>query len=276
MPFSFNPGQQQPTTAAVTLPTTKSSNDVPALVVPEAPTISLIPVVKPISPFAFRNDGTSKTAKYFQFLVFVIFLTAAVASFLLFSYQSTLKVQISNRKATLEEIQKGYTALPIDDMQKLSSRLVLINKIMNERASVRTALIILEESVDNRVTYNKFSLAKNVNENNVYNISFGGETNSYASLYQQLDILKGKMFGTVFKKIIIGGLGPLDKRGIVGFRVDGDIAIAGIDPDGFTIIHKNSDGSIDTTSTDTSSVDTQPVTTPVVMPVIDGSSTTPQ
>lgn len=268
MPFSFNPGQQQTTVSTTSTP--KTSNDVPSLIVPEAPTMSLIPVVKPISPFAFRNEKTSKTAIYFQAGLFVVFLITVVISFALFSYQSTLKIQISNRKATLEEVQKGYTALPLDDMKKLSSRLTLINKIMNERASVRTALIILEESVDKPVTYNKFSLSKSKTTNNSYDISFGGDTNSYTSLYQQLDILKSKMFGTVFKKITIGGIGPLDKKGITSFKVDGTIAIAGIDPDSFTIIHKNSDGTIDASSTP------QDVT-PNIQPVIDiqtASSTT--
>lgn len=127
-------------------------------------------------------------------------------------------------------------------MQRLSSRLSLINKIMNERASVRTAFTIVEESIDSPVVYNKFSLSKS-RKDAFYDLSFGGETNSYSALYQQIEILNNKQFSKVFPKLNISGIGPLDKKGMASFRVDTSVAIAGLDPDGFTVIHKNSQAS---------------------------------
>ena len=236
MPFSFNPGQTQ--VAA----TGNQANGVPLLVVPEAPTITMAPVVEAVSPFAYKNRNKSKLSVYIQMVIFLIFGLTVIASFWLFSHQSTLKIQIAKRKSSLEEAQKGFTKPAIDDMQKLSSRLTLINKIMNERASVLTALKIIEESVNNPVTYNKFTLAKS-KKDNYYDLSLMGETNSYEALYQQIEILKSKTFAGAFPKIAISGIGPIDKKGIANFRVDASIAIEGIDPDGFTVINKVATGS---------------------------------
>ena len=233
MPFSFNPGQEQQAAA----PATQQENGVPMLVVPEAPMITLIEQVEVVSPFAFKNKSKSKFGVYFQLGIFVIFGCMLIASIVLFSYQSTIKVQIANRKSTLEEKQLAYKEVPVDDMLKLSSRLSLINKIMNERASVSTALKIVEESINNTVVYNRFSLAKS-KKDNYYDLSFAGETNSYDSLYQQIEVLKSTTFAGAFPKISISGIGPLDKKGIATFRVEASVAIAGIDPDGFSILDK--------------------------------------
>ena len=232
MPFSFNPGQEQ-----TSQPETQQENGVPLLVVPEAPTITLTAPVEVISPLAYKNRSKSKFGVYFQSGIFVILGIMVIASIGLFSYQSTLKIQIENRKSKLIDAQKNFVEPNLEDILRLSSRLSLINKIMNERASVSTALKIVEESVNNPVVYNKFSLAKS-KKDNYYDLSFGGETNSYNALYQQVEVLKSTVFAGAFPKISISGIGPLDKKGIASFKVDASVAIAGIDPDGFSILDK--------------------------------------
>jgi hypothetical protein len=61
MPFSFNPGQQQPTApqGGGSLPAV-NNDGVPVLQVPVVPTITTGPVEEKISPFAFRNRSKSK------------------------------------------------------------------------------------------------------------------------------------------------------------------------------------------------------------------------
>lgn len=237
MPFSFNPGQDQ----SVVQPQ-QANNGVPTLVVPSIPTINVSGnTEEKISPFAFRNRSKSKFGVYFQSSIFLIFGIIFLSSVGLFVYQSILKVQISSKKTALQELQAGFKKPPIDEMLKLSSRISLINKIMNERASVRTALTVVEESVNPTVIYNKFSLSKS-KKDNYYDLYFAGETNSYDSLYQQIEILKSKTFAGAFPKILISGIGPLDKKGMTGFKVSASVAIAGVDPDNFTVIYKNSEG----------------------------------
>lgn len=238
MPFSFTPGQDQTAVAApAAAPAPTLNNGVPALNVPVAPTISLTPVTEALSPFAYKNRNKSKFGVYFQFGVFLIFIISAVVSIGLFAYQGSINLQISNRKADLEKLQAGFKKpKDLDDIIRLSSRLTLINKIINERVSVRTAFRIIEESISSPVTYNKFALAKS-RKDQTYDLTFAGETNSYAALYQQIEILNSNEFHKVFPKISITGIGPLDKRGIASFNVGASVAIAGINPDdNFTVI----------------------------------------
>jgi hypothetical protein len=119
---------------------------------------------------------------------------------------------------------------------------------------VNTAFKILEESIGGPVTYTKFSLSKSKKDNN-YDLTFAGETNSYSALYQQIEILNSKSFKDVFPKLSISGIGPLDKKGIVSFKVDASVAISGIDPEGFSVIN-NSKAST-TNQTASSSVRTE-------------------
>lgn len=263
MAFSFNPGQEQTGQPVANT----SNNGVPLLVVPNISNITGggAPVVEAISPFAFRNRGKSKFNVYFQSVVFLVFGIAFIASVGLFAYQGTLKLQISSKKDELDALQVGFKRPPIEDMQKLSSRLTLINKIMNERVSVNTALRVVEESINNPVTYTKFSLSKNKTKN-AYDINFSGETTSYASLYQQIEVLKSKVFGVVFQKIEINGVGPLDRKGIASFKVDGVVAINGIEPDGFTVIRKGNQASstVNVVSSSTAPVESNQGTSTVI------------
>ncbi|MCF7843732.1 hypothetical protein K9M47_02440 [Candidatus Gracilibacteria bacterium] len=236
MPFSFNPGQEQGQVAAPSAP--QQNNGVPTLMVPTIPSIvDGGNVQETISPFAFRNRNKSDFPVYFQFAILFIFGVASLASAGLFGYQLILKAQINSKKETIATMQASFKNPGIDEMLRLSSRLSLINKIVNERASVRTALTIVEESIKDDVTYNKFTLSKS-NKYDGYDINFNGETTSYESLYQQIEILNSEDFGEIFRKISITGVGPLDKKGIASFKVNGVVAIGGIDPDTFTITRK--------------------------------------
>ncbi len=256
MPFSFNPGQEQPIqqpqqSGQVAQQPALNNDGVPVLNVPVAPSITLTPVAEVVSPFAFRNRNKSKFSVYFQAGVFGIFAVTLVASVGLYIYQAILSVQLDSKKKELVKLEATFPKnMPIADMKKLSARIALINKTLNERASVRTALVILEESANNPVTYNKFDLSKN-KRTNAYNLNFSGETNSYEALYQQIGVLKSDTFKQYLPKIEISGIGPLDKKGIASFKVAATVAILGIDPDekGFTVIHK--DGNVNTFSTST-------------------------
>lgn len=245
MPFSFNPGQEQPIQAPAAAQAPAVSNDgVPVLNVPVAPTISLTPVAETISPFAFRNRSKSKFGMYFQFGVFAIFGVMVLASISLYVYQGIVSLQVSGKQADLLAAEASFPKnLPIEDMKKLSTRIALINRVVNERASVRAGLAIVEDTVNNPVTYTKFSMTKG-KKGDQYIFDLAGETNSYEALYQQLDVLKNKVFSSVLPKLEFSGIGPLDNKGIASFKVSGDMKIAGLDPDTDILVDLNkvSDG----------------------------------
>lgn len=253
MPFSFNPGQEQ-TGAPQAAPVPQSSNNgVPVLNVPVAPQISLTPVVEAVSPFAYKNRGKSKFSIYFQSAIFLLFAVISIAAIGLFFYQTILKSQISSRQAKLVEIQGGFKKPNIEEMQRLSSRLALINKIVKERVSVLTALTVVEETVNPEVHYTKFTLSKDKNSSG-YDMAFEGQTNSYTALYQQLEIINAKEFSPYLQKINIAGISPLDKKGLVNFKVYAKATMPGIDYDGFTVIHKASQASSTNETSSTTSM----------------------
>ena len=237
MPISFNPGQ-----AAAPAQT---SSGIPQLVVPSVPSIATngnASNEEKLSPFAYKNRSKSKFPVYFQGAIFLVFGIVLAITIALFMYKGTLSLEISSRQSDLTKLESGFKKMPIDDMQRLSSRLALINKILNERVSVNTAFTILEESVGDSVTYTKFDISKS-STGPSYLLSFGGDTTSYDSLYQQIQILKSKTFAGVFPKISIFGYSPLDKKGITSFKVESTVAIGGVNPDSFSIIHKDGEGS---------------------------------
>ena len=245
MAFSFNPGQ-------ATQVTKSSEGEAPPLIVPEAPTISTTQVVEKVSPFAYKNRSKSKFGMYFQFAIFLIFGVVAISSIGLFAYQNILLAQIESKKQELLEKEASFPKMDLDKMQKLSSRIKVINKIINERASVNTAFRLLESAaLDNGVTFTKFGLDKSKRVKG-YELSFAGETTSYPALYQQIQALNDKKFAKYFTKVAISGIGPVDKRGIAAFRADTVVAIGGIDPDTFTIESSPNVLEVGTTTTSSS------------------------
>ena len=231
MPFSFSPEQQgQPNAGQV-------ASEAPPLYVPEAPVITTSAPVEVISPFAYKNRHKSNFGIYFQSVIFAIFGVLAIVATGLFSYQRVLIVQLNNKKQDLESRQANFPKIDTNEMLAMSNRIGIVNKTINERASVNTAFKLLEAAIlDNTVTYTKFSLSKDKNKKSkIYGLSFSGETYSYAALYQQIAALNNKQFARYFSKIAISGTGPLDKKGIGNFKADTEVSIAGVDPDTFTL-----------------------------------------
>ena len=273
MSFSFNPGQQQATPSqGVTSTPAVNSDGVPVLQVPVVPTIITGPVEEKISPFAFRNRNKSNFSVYFQFVIFFIFTVVFLTTLGLFAYQRILLSQINTLKEEIDAKQAKFPQLELAKMVRLSDRLKIINTAMNERVSVRTAFRILEETVEDPVTYTRFSLGKNRSKKG-YNLSFAGETTSYYSLYQQIEALNSKIFSNAFSGVVISGTGPLSKTGIGTFRADATIKIEGVDPDkdeNFLFVSKvsNQSGNNSTTTNTqatTTSADGQVVPVPTLI-----------
>lgn len=241
MAISFNPGQAQPGTPASAPVEASSSGAVSAVdsYIPKAvPTIATQAAPEDTSPFVFMHRTRSSFAVYFQLGIILIFTVIVITVIALFAYQGILNAQVTKLKEELAAKQQGFPKLPVAEMDTVYKQIKVANTVLSEQASVRTAFRILEESVSNSVTYNKFSLAKNKNGKG-YNLSFAGETAGYENLYQQITALQSKIFAAYFTKLIISGIGPLDKKGIGTFKVDTVVAIEGIYPENFTLKEKD-------------------------------------
>jgi hypothetical protein len=244
MAISFNPGQASAAGGADTggfssaAPTTNPNATPVDKYIPTAiPTIAQQEDTKDTSPLVFLNRNHSKFALYFQIGVFVIFLGNLAAVIGLFAYMGVLNAQVESKKQELATAQAGFPDLKIDEMQQVARRIRIVNTVLSEQSSVRTAFRILEESISNPVTYNKFSLSKNRGKKG-YNLNFAGDTAGYENLYQQIEALQSKIFSSYFIKPEVSGIGPLDKKGIGSFKINTAIAIEGLFPDSFTVKEK--------------------------------------
>ncbi len=246
MPFSFSPGQEQQSGAvgASATPVTQSApvsapvmnNGVPALVLPTIPNIAVgggAPVEEKLSPFAFRNRNKSKFGIYFQFVVFAVFGCVIITLIGLFAYTFILKAEIKNKKDELTLKEQGFPDLPFQEMQKLSLRLKIVNRVIKEHASVRTAFQILEDSIEHPVIYTKFSLGKNKSKNS-YNLSLDAKASNYHVVYNQMESLNNKIYSKYITSPNFTNISLDDKNGAVSFKINLLIALAGILPESLT------------------------------------------
>lgn len=231
MPFSFNPGQQQNTAQVAP----QANNGVPTLVVPEIPIIATngnAPTVEKLSPFAFKNRNKSKFGIYFQLVIFLIFGITLLTSFGLFIYQGILNKEIEKKKEALLLAQDGFPDLKFDEMQKFATRLKVVNRVMQEHASIDAAFRIFEVSVQDTTIYTKFGLNKDKTKKG-YNIDLTAEASSYHAVYQQIETFKDKMYSQYLAPVKITNL-SLDKKGIVSFKVSTAVSIENIHPRSLT------------------------------------------
>jgi hypothetical protein len=244
MAFSFTPGQEQ-TTPAGQEPQPQAPlmrNGIPALVVPTIAVGETVVVEQKISPFAFRNRNKSKFGVYFQSVVFLVFGVLLITVIGLFAYISVLKSSIATKSEVLASSQGHFPELPLDDMQKLSDRLKIVNRVIKEHASVRTAFQILENSVENPVVYTKFDLSKNKAKKG-YSLGLAAETDSYHAAYQQTEILNSKTYSNYVSPLEVSNI-SLDKKGVVSFKISTSVSLEGVLPETVTF---------DSSTTDTTS-----------------------
>ncbi len=241
MPFSFSPGQEQQNGAvgAPASPATQQvpamNNGVPVLQVPTIPNIAVAgaaPVEEKLSPFAFRNRNKSKFGIYFQLTVFAVFGCVIIVAVGLFGYMFVLKKQIQTKAEELSFKESTFPDLPLEDMQRFSNRLKVVNKVMKEHASIRTAFQIIEHSVENPVVYTKFNISQNKTKKG-YALDVTAEAPNYHVIYQQMQILKSKTYVNYLTPVAVSNI-AVDKSGTINFKLNANISLEGVLPDSMT------------------------------------------
>ena len=147
----------------------------------------------------------------------------------LFGYRYYLQSQVTEKKVMLDAFEKRLGVLPLDEMRKVSNRLKIISQLIKDHPSVNAAFRIIEESVENPVTYNRFELSYS-DTMRAYQLQLGAVAPDYGAVIEQVDTLKRKPFTTYLSNLSVEGVRPNDK-GQITFTLKMPIAIAGVVPE---------------------------------------------
>ena len=176
-------------------------------------------------PLGGRIDSESGKS-IIQVALYVIFGVSIIIAVLLFAYQRYLVSRIESQKQVLDESDKALGALNLEGMRALSNRMKVVNQVLNEHASVSTAFLILEKSIEHPITYTKFSLTRNETAKG-YDLILGAVAPSYKAVAQQLDTLNSTEYKKDFiPKLVYDGL-SLGDGGTINFNLKMPILIQG-------------------------------------------------
>lgn len=250
MPFSFKPEISQ----------TTPNGDAP------------LPVPTPAASFGGTATSSlmAREGEHGKSLVQLVLMAAFGAAVLiavgLFGYQYYLSSQIDAKKALLADYESRLATLPLEDMRKLSNRIKIINQLVKEHPSANVAFRIVEDSIENQVTYERFELRYNT-QTKGYALQLGGVAPNYKSIAQQVDTLKRKPYTTYIQDIVVEGLQP-NETGNIGFTLKMPIMIAGLLPEGINL----SDGAAARVASTSPIMGTSSSTMPI-LPTTTGTTT---
>lgn len=215
MPFSFKPeiSQGDPNGAPASPPSAES-----------APAASFGSSVQNL-----MNRETPEGHSAVQFFLMGLALLTLLVCVVLIGYKFYLSSQIENKKAVLASYESRLAGFPLEDMRKLSNRIRLINQLVKEHPSVNVAFRILEDSIENPVTYTRFDLRYNESTKS-YQLNIGAIAPNYRGVAQQVDTYKRKPYTNYLSSVSVEGLQPTD-RGSVEFSLKMPIMIAGLLPE---------------------------------------------
>jgi hypothetical protein len=212
MSFSFKPNQPQTASAPSTVPASAPS---PAPVAP----IKLGGM--PLEEGGLHKGGITK------FILIGIFIVLVIATALLFAYQRYLVSRIESKKSVLAKADSELGKLNLDAMRSMSNRMKVVNNVLAEHASVNSAFLLLEESIEHPVTYTRFDLVRKEGPKGGYDLKLNAVASSYKAVAQQLDTLRSEKYSKTFvPSVKMDGL-SLDATGKVVFNLQMPILIQG-------------------------------------------------
>lgn len=218
MPFSFKPTQDTENT------TTAPSQEGVAGSSPQASSNTLASTA--LYPSSRFEENKVDIVKMVAFGIFGVCVGITV---ILFAYQQYLSSQIESKKSELAADEAKLGALPLTDMRKLSNRMKVINQLVANHASVRVAFRVIEDSIENPVTYKNFNLSFSENTH-LYQLNLGAVARDYHSIVQQMETLKDKEYAKYIPSFVVEGVRP-DDTGAISFNIKMPIVITGVLPE---------------------------------------------
>lgn len=160
-------------------------------------------------------------------LLMVASAVSVLATVGLFGWKYFLEQQIANKKQALATYGSSVSDLPLQEIKALSNKLTLVNQLVKEYPYVTNIFPIIEESIENRVTYSSFDLQ--VLEGK-YTLTLEAEAPDYKTVARQMDVLRGEVYKKYLPEVSLEGLKPSNK-GKVGFSIRSPVNLQGITPD---------------------------------------------
>ena len=220
MAFSFTPGQIAP-----------QGNQSQAGLGSIAPGSAIAPVTGPPSdsPFLFiRERGQPLSIMAcIQIVLVVVVILAMIICGVLYGYTIYLKYQISKKQEQLIAMDTGLPDYPYDKMKRLSTRMAVLDKLLQGYISPRSPLKFLENVVENKVIFDAFSLNKD--KNGAYFVAFNAVTSDYVVLVQQLQALNLTEYQKVAPSPKLGAIA--ESTSVVKINITTPIFVQGKLPD---------------------------------------------
>lgn len=217
MPFSFKPEVSQTAAPGTT---------------PAAPKASFVDASAATPTNMMAREGSHRRGMI-QTTLFIACVGSILIAIGLFAYSSYLNSQVDAKKATLASYESRLGSLPLEDMRRLSNRINIINQLIQQHPSTNVAFRIIEDSVENQVTYKGFELRYNDQGKN-YFLQLRAVAPDYKSVAQQIDTFNRKPYTTYIQNVSVEGL-QLDDTGKVGFTLKMPIAITGLLPENINL-----------------------------------------
>lgn len=218
MPFSFKPSQEG-----------EQSAQVPA---PSQPGVTSTPISSIPASMALDTRQGEERGLVEMILIGVLGLVVSI-TVIFFGYHYYLVSKVESKKAEIASFETKLGALPLDDMRKLSNRLKVINQLVKEHPSVNAAFRILEDSVENPITYKRFDLHYS-DALRAYELQLSAIAPSYRAVAEQMDTFKRKPYNKYVPSISVGDI-HLDENGAIVFTLKMPIAITGVLPEGLLL-----------------------------------------
>lgn len=154
---------------------------------------------------------------------------AVIVSIAFFAYQLYLSSAVQNKRNTISEYESKLGVFNLQDMRSLSKRMKFINQLVKEHPSANAMFRILEDSVENKITYGSADLAYD-STTKKYNLVLEGTSPDYKSLAQQIDTFKRKPYTNYLSSFKLKSVEP-NSDGMVDFSISTEVAINGVLPE---------------------------------------------
>lgn len=164
------------------------------------------------------NFGPGPGLGVFALIAIVIFLISAGAFGVTYLYKQSVANEISKLETDLARMQEIFQPATIAEFKKLSNRLSIAEKLINNHSALSQVFGVLETATLKSVYFKSFGF---INNDKGFSLSLGGVAKNFSSVALQSDVFSQKQ---VFKSLSFSNLN-LDSKGNVVF----DVA-ASVDP----------------------------------------------
>lgn len=164
-----------------------------------------------------------------DFISKAILVVAAIIAAGMLGYYFYIHSSVESKKAKILEYETKLGAFPLEEMRHFSNRLKFVNQLIKEHPSVNAAFRLLEESVEDSITYSSFEFGYDEG-GKVPTVSIDGIAPDYKALAQQIDILKVKPYTSYISNVALQNLEPNDK-GTILFRLAMAVDVKGVLPE---------------------------------------------